>query len=182
MKAGLCGPGEVGELEEAAAGVGPAQRLGHGTAGPRGGVEATEAGIGVRLEDAAVAVQVPLGMLAAAVWRVVEEDRGRAVAERPVVADIGPEPAGGGLALRQHRHRRVVAVQALGREPMAADQLVQQRQDGSAGADQVRQRREVEVDTLPCIALALPVERLMLAVLSRRGSWPGGWRRSGRAG
>ncbi len=42
---------------------------------------------------------------------------------------------------------------------------MQRFQDSGRGADEIGQRREVEVDTLPPIALALPVERLMLAVL-----------------
>lgn len=158
-------PGEVGELEEAAAGVGPAQRLGHGTAGPSGLVEAGEAGIRIGLEDSRIAGEVLPGVLAATVGRIVEQHRRLALAERPVVADIGPEPAGGGLAFRQHRHRRVVPVQTLGAEHVLADQLMQRCQDSRRGANEIGQGRQVEVDTLPGVTFALPVERLVAALL-----------------
>jgi hypothetical protein len=77
-------------------------------------------------------------MLAAAVAGIVEEHRrrpGLALAERSVVADIGPQPAGDRLALGQDRHGRVVAVQPLGGKDMAADQLVQRGEHGSSRAD-----------------------------------------------
>ena len=94
--------------------------------GPRraiASVELAEAGIGVGLEDAAPAGEMRFGMLATAVAGVAEE-RGRrcAAGEGAVVADIDPEPAGVGLALGQHRHRGVVAVQPLGRQHMGGDQ------------------------------------------------------------
>ena len=57
---------------------------------------------------------------------------------------------------------------ALGGEHVAADQLVQRAQRGRAGADPIGQRRDVEVDALAGIALALPVERLVLAVLGEQ--------------
>ena len=56
-------------------------------------------------------------------------------------------------------------MQPLGAEHVLADQLVQRRQDGGRGADQIGEGREVEVDTLAGITLALPVEWLVLAVL-----------------
>ena len=56
-----------------------------------------------------------LRMLASSVARIVEHRRRRCAAtEGPIVAHIDPCPAGIGLALGQNRHRRVVAVQALG--------------------------------------------------------------------
>ena len=109
---------------------------------------------------------MPARVLAVAVARVEEHRRRRCRAgERPVVADIGPQPPGDGLAFGQHRHGRVVAVQALGGQHMAADQLDQRRQAGGAGADPIGQGRDVELDALAGIALALPVERLVLAEL-----------------
>ena len=100
--------------------MGPAERLGDGTAGAGRRVEPAEAAIGVGLQDPGIAGEMPLGMLAAAVARIVEQHRRRPAspAERAVVADIGPEPAGDRLALGQHRHGGVVAVQPLGSEHM----------------------------------------------------------------
>ena len=60
------------------------------------------------------------------VGRVSEQRRQRVLTgERCVVAHIGPGPRGVGLALGQHRHRRVVTVHTLRRQHMRRDQLVQ---------------------------------------------------------
>ena len=95
------------------------------------------------------------------------EDRGRrpGAAERPVVADVDPEPAGVGLAFRQHRNGRVVAVQALGRHDMGLDQApkrIERRRNRAHGIDHggERDRRALER-----IAVGLPVQRLVLAEL-----------------
>ena len=53
----------------------------------------------------------------------------------------------------------------LGGEHVAADQLGERAQHGRAGADMIGQGRDVEVDALAGIGLALPVQRLVLAVL-----------------
>ena len=101
-------------------------------------VEVVEPGIGVGLQDAGIAGQVPARVLGGAVARVAEHRRRRRRAgEGPVVAHIGPEPAGDGLAPGQHRHGGVVAMQALGGEDMGVDQRHQRRQGGGAGADPV---------------------------------------------
>ena len=84
-----------------------------------GGIELAVAAIGVGLQDAAPGGQMALGMLARAVARVEEHRRRRRPpAERPVVAHIGPTSPGVGLALGQHRHGGVVAMQALGGQDM----------------------------------------------------------------
>ena len=65
---------------------------------------------------------------------------------------------------------------ALTGEHMPADQLEDRVQRGHARADMVGHRRHVEVDALAGIALALPVERLVLAELGiedhRQKAWP----------
>ena len=129
-------------------------------------VEPIEPGIGVRLQDAGIAVEMTFGMLAGPIARVVEHRRRRvAPAERPVVAHIDPGPTGRGLALGQHRHGGVVAVHALAGEHMGADQLVERAQQRGAAADLVGERRQAEVDALAGVALRLPVQRLVLPVL-----------------
>ena len=65
-----------------------------------------------------------------------------------------------------HRYRGVIAVNALGGQHMRADQRHQRRQRRRAGADPVGQRRDAEIDALAGKALALAVERLMLAELA----------------
>jgi hypothetical protein len=69
------------------------------------------------------------------------------------------------LSFGQHRHGRVVAVQAFAGEHVLSDQFNERRQARRAGADPVRQGRQVELDALARIGLALPVERLVLAKL-----------------
>src|SRR5215204_7736510 len=69
------------------------------------------------------------------------------------------------LPLARIWHRGVVAVQALSRQDVSLDQPVQRSQGRRAGADLIGERRDAEVDALPPIALALPIERLMLTEL-----------------
>ena len=105
-------------------------------------------------------------MHAGAVARVSEQRRRRVLpGERRVVSHIGPGPRGVGLALRQHRHRRVVTVQPLRRQHMRRNQLVQRSQREGACTHLVGQRRDAERDNLPGVAFALAVQRLMLPVL-----------------
>ena len=105
-------------------------------------------------------------MLVPAVARgVIERRRRRAPAKRPVVADIGPDVPLDRLALGQDRHGGVVAVQPLGGQHVALDQRMKRLQRRRAGADLVGQRRQAQVDALPPVAFALPVQRLMLAEL-----------------
>ena len=107
-----------------------------------------------------------LGVLAGAVAGVIEHGRRRRrAAERAVVADIGPQSAGDGLALGQDRHRGVIAMQALGRQHMGFDQAIERLQHAGAGPDLIGQGRQAHLDTLTGEAFALPVERLVLAEL-----------------
>jgi hypothetical protein len=139
----------------------PTERL-HDRAGPAiGKVEAIVAVERVGLQNAGIAGQMPLGMLARPVARGVEQRRRRILAaKRPVVADIHPNPPGFRLAFRENRHGGVVAVQPIGRQNMAVNQRVQRTQRGGAGAHLIGQRRQAQVDALAGVALALPVQRL----------------------
>jgi hypothetical protein len=56
-------------------------------------------------------------------------------------------------------------VQPFGGEDMGTDQLVERSESGGPRTDMIRQRGDVEIDAFPGIALALPVQRLMAAVL-----------------
>ena len=107
-----------------------------------------------------------LRVLATAIAGELEERRRRcATGEGTVVADIHPEPALVGLALGQHRYRRVVTVQAFGRQHMGLDQPVQRCEHDGTRANLVGQRRQAELDALTGVALGLAVERLMLGEL-----------------
>ena len=137
------------EIEELAPRMRPAGGLDDRTRFAVGLVEPVEASIGVRLHQSGITCQVLLGMLAATVARIEEHRRRRIrAAERPVVAHIGPQPAGAGLALGQHRHGGVVGMDALGREDMCADHVDQRHQRCCRRADPVGERRYVEIDAL----------------------------------
>jgi hypothetical protein len=70
----------------------------------------------------------------------VKEERRRRVGtgEGPIIPDISQHPPGAVFSFGQHRHGRVVAVEALGNEHVIPDQFNQRRQSCSAGADPVR--------------------------------------------
>jgi hypothetical protein len=157
---------DVGEDEELAPGMGPAGRLEHRTWLAIRLEEAVEPGIGVGLQDAGEAVEMAFGMLAGAILRI-EEHCGRRIgsSEGAIVADICPQPSRPGPALRQDRDRRVVAVHPPGGEHVGSNEVVERPQHDGAGTDLVGQGREAEVDPFQGMALALTVERLMLAVL-----------------
>ena len=107
-----------------------------------------------------------LRMLALPIARVVEHRRGRpGAAERPVVANIDPAAPGVGLALRQHRHGRVVPMQTLGRHHMGLDQATQRIERRADGAHRVGHGRQRDRRAFERIALGLTVQRLMLSEL-----------------
>ena len=100
------------DVEEFAPDMGPAGGFGD----PVAGEQPVEPRIAVGVDDAAEVLEMRLWVLALAVGRVEEQRRRRPLAgERPLVADIGPQPPGLGLACarRQHRHRRVVDMQCV---------------------------------------------------------------------
>jgi hypothetical protein len=107
-----------------------------------------------------------LRMFASSVTRIVEHGRGRCPAGKgPIIAHIDPCPAGMGLALGQNRHRRVVAVQALGRQHIGFETIMERTKGVAAGAHLIGKRREAQRHAFTRIALGLAVQRLMLAEL-----------------
>ena len=119
--------GEAGggmDIEEFAPDMRPAGGLGD----PVAGEQLVEPGIAVGMDDAAEVLQVGPRVLALAVGRVEEQRRRRPRAgEGPLVADIGPQPPGLGLAgaRRQHRHRRVVDMQGVGGHHIGGERVDQ---------------------------------------------------------
>ena len=102
-------------------------------------------------------------MLALAVAGVIEHRRRRGRSpEGPVIADIDPTSANVSLARGQHRHGRVVTMQALGRQNVSFEQPAQRRQRRANRSHGVGHRREADRNTLARTTLGLAVERLML--------------------
>ena len=157
---------DVGQDKELAPRMRPARRLLDRAGLAVREIELVVAVVGVGLQDARVANEMRLRMLAAPVARVVEH-RGRrpGAAERLIVADVDPEPTGVGLAFGQHRNGGVVAVQALGRHDMGLDEAPKRIERRRDRADGVGHGGERDRGALERIALGLPVQRLVLAEL-----------------
>jgi len=158
--------GDIGEHEELASGMRPAGRLDDRHRSAAGFVETVEPGIGIGLQNPAIAGEVTFRVIAGAVAGIEKHSRRRiAAAEGPVVAHINPGPSGHRLALGQHRHRRVIAMNAAAGKDMGANKVVERAQHYGTAADLIGQRRQAQIHALPRIALCLPVERLMLPIL-----------------
>jgi hypothetical protein len=67
------------------------------------------------------------------------------------------------------------AMQPFGGEYVGLEAAEQRHQRDRAGAHLIGQGRQAERHSFPGIALGLPVQRLMPAILSRPGSSPAGW-------
>jgi hypothetical protein len=156
--------GDIGQFEELAARMRPAERRVDRALRSRWIIQPVIAGIGVGLQDAGKSVKMPIWMLLPTIPRsVIECSRRRSAAERAIVADIGPDVAGDSLALGQDWHGSVVAMEPLGGQHMRFDQGMQRGKRRRAGSDLVRQRRHAEVDAFSGEAVALPVQRLVLS-------------------
>jgi len=117
---------------------------------------------GIGLHEAHIAGKMALRMLPGTTARVMERCRRWVVAaKRPVIANVGPDPAGDGLQFREHGHRRVVGVDAFRAHDMGPDGLNNWVERHHAGADPIRQRRDIDLDPFAGIGLALPVQRLV---------------------
>ena len=112
-------------------------------------VKLVEASEGVGLQDALELGQMPLRMFALAVGRVGEPYSRRClVACRTVVANIGPEAAGLGLAgsRRKHWQRSIVAVQLVRRQHIAAQNLGHRRQQRRGFTYPAGKNRTIQLD------------------------------------
>ena len=143
----------------------PAQRRQDGSRFAVALIELIISGIGISLQDALPALQMPERMFACPVAGELEDNGGRSGArEWAIIPDIGPESRGLRAATGKKRYRRVVSMKALGRENMCLDQRLQRFQQSGHRTDLVGQRREAQVQTFPGITLGLTVQGLMLAI------------------
>ena len=103
-------------------------------------VKIVVATIGIGLQDAGPARQMPDWMLLSPICREEVKRCGWCSAsEGPIIAQIRSEPGGCGSALGQERHGRVVGVQSLGAENIGSDQVVDWLQRYGASPDLVGQ-------------------------------------------
>ncbi len=150
------------QVEELSAAVAPAGCLKDRRWFPIGSVEIVVAVEGIGLHQTNVASKMALRMLSSPVARVIEQRRRRIVAAKwPVIANIRPDPADHGLHFRQHRDRGVVGMDAFRAHDMGPDGLNKRLKRHHAGADPIRQRRDIDLDALAGIGLTLTVQRLV---------------------
>src|SRR6056297_1731506 len=103
-----CVPPDVGEFEELAPGMAPAERAVERAGITVIAIEIVVAAIGIGLENALPASEMPVGVSHLPVAGEVEQCGRRGTAcEGPVVTDIGPEPGCARPTLRQERHRGI---------------------------------------------------------------------------
>ena len=91
----------------------------------------------------------------------IECGRRIGTAEWTIVADIGPQSSLNRPPLGQQRHWRVIAMDAVRRHHVGADEVGERCQDGGGGTDMIGQGRQRQVNAFACIGLALAIERLM---------------------
>ena len=178
-----CALGDVGQLEQLAPAVAPAQGLEDRARRPRRFIKLVVAAIGVRLQHSRPGGEMGLRVLSTPIARVVEQRRRRRwTAERAVVADVGPYPGDIGLADGQHRHGRVIPMQPLSGQNMGLQASVD-RQGGHADrAHLIGQGGQAQRHALSGVALGLPVQRLVLAELLEHDHGQQAWSRPAPGG
>jgi len=152
------------DVEELAPDMGPAGGFGD----PVAGEQLVEPGITVGVDDAAEVFEMALRVRTLAVGRVEEQRRRRPLAgERPLVADIGPQSPGLGLACarRQHRHRRVVDMQCVAGHDLGRERVDQRVEGCRRRPDPPGQGRGFQLDAFAGEDLGLAIERQVVVVL-----------------
>jgi hypothetical protein len=174
---------QLRQFEEASAGVRPASGLGDRTRLASGLVQPAEAGEGVGLHDPGEAFKEALGMRAAAIGRVEEDRRRRTgsvevrAAERPITR-VHSRPSFV-LPFRQHRHRRVVGMNAGGGADVRLDRRGQRCSEAATAPTQPASVGYVE--SMPSRAKqALCGSAAGASRICRTPPRPAGWVRRGR--
>src|SRR5882724_4107603 len=138
--------------------VAPAGRFKDRSRLPLGLVELVVSIKGIGRHQAHIAGKMASRMLPGTTARVMERCRRWVfAAKRPVIADT----AGDSLQFREYGHRRVIGVDAFRAHDMGPYRLNNWVERHHAGADPIRQRRDIDLDSFAGIGLALAVQRLM---------------------
>ena len=157
---------EISQDKERPTGMCPAGCLADWARLAIGLVQLVVAAISVGLQDPGITGQMPGGMFAPAIARIVEHRRRWVgTGKWPVIAYIRPHTTGNRLSLGQHRHGRVITVQSFGGKDVRLDPPQQRCQHGNACAHLVGQGRQAERHSLSGVAFGLAVQWLMLPVL-----------------
>src|ERR1700739_1429782 len=118
-----------------------------------------KARISISLQGPGEVLQMLPRMFSSAVLWISKPDRRCSLpARRPVVAYIGPEPSGLGLAVagREHGHRRIVGMELAAGEDMLADGLKQRAEQITSCTDPAGHGRARDIHSLTGIDLRLP--------------------------
>src|SRR5581483_2674365 len=115
-------------------------------------IEPIKAGVGIGLQYAGEVGEVRARALALAI-RAVAEEHGRRIraSRRPIIAHVRPQPPllGSAPARAEHWHRRVVPVDLVSAEHVAADRVHQRLKQCARTADPVGEGRAIKIETLP---------------------------------
>jgi hypothetical protein len=114
---------------------------------------------------------MPARMFSLAVFGISKpHGRGGGLCRGPIIAHIGPEAAGLGPAVAgcKYRNWRVVAVDLRSSQDMLPDLIDQRRDQFTRCADPAGKCRAIEIDTLACENLGLPVKRLVVCELGHQ--------------
>ena len=122
-------------------------------------IKMMKAGVGICLQSALEGLQMLAWMFALAILRVCEPYCGCSLfAGRSVIAHIGPEAAGFGLAVarREHRHGRIVGVQLAAGQNMLLNRVYERVKQIACSAYPAGQRGARDLNTLAGVNLRLP--------------------------
>lgn len=162
------GPG-AGDLDQLAAGMGPAiGKLDAGADAVRCN-QAVVSGITADLQDAAKALQYPFGMLSAPTGGIGEDHaRWRRAAPRPVVA--GKRPKVSGLSLSgprvEDRDTGLVHEEFGGALQIGHQRVMDGPEFEGSSANPIGKGGAVEVDALTAVDLGLSVKRQVIRVFA----------------
>ena len=130
--------------------------------------------VSIRLQCSGEVAQVRLRMFSLAIRRVAIPHRRRClISSRPIVSHICPQPASFcfSSARRQHRHRRVIAVNLVSGHHVTAQRFHQRREQPAGSSHPVRQCRAIQLHSFACIDLRLPIQRADDHHTSETNTW-----------
>ena len=145
----------------------PHMRPAAGLNNPTADEQFIEPGIAVGMDDATKVLQMRLRMLAFTIGRVEEQScRRPRASEWPLIANVGPQPAGLGLAgaWREHRHRGIVDMQSVAGQHVGRQGVDQRLQRRRCGSDPAAQGGGLQAHPRAGKDLGLTIERQVIVI------------------